>query len=328
MRPSRLISVWVDGCFDLFHYGHANLLRQARDLGGRLTVGIHSAEDIYRHKGVGVMTDEERVGMVKLCRFADEVYEGAPYVTDMRIIREKGIDVVVHGDDPITDASGRDCYLEAKNAGVFREVERTRSVSTTDLLKRLLDQHGSHAREDKAEELDRLVRLFRAHLPERRAEAGGAVYLTGFFDLYLPSTAHLLKEASRHGSLLLVGIFSDEDHRRARGGRGPIMAQKERELSLLSNKYADDVIANAPLYIDQSFVDRHNIGVIILPEELGQRTVSVAPGVDVRVVRELEHPFKYFDDKYLVEKVESNSNEYRERNEHKKQKENTFKVLY
>ena len=34
--------VYMDGCFDLMHYGHANALRQAKALGDELVVGVVS----------------------------------------------------------------------------------------------------------------------------------------------------------------------------------------------------------------------------------------------------------------------------------------------
>lgn len=44
------IRVWVDGCFDMVHFGHANALRQAKQLGTKLIVGVHSDEEIAKHK--------------------------------------------------------------------------------------------------------------------------------------------------------------------------------------------------------------------------------------------------------------------------------------
>jgi cytidyltransferase-like protein len=52
--------VWIDGCFDLFHYGHANAIRQAKLVAGTLVVGIHSDAEILRCKGLPVMSFEER----------------------------------------------------------------------------------------------------------------------------------------------------------------------------------------------------------------------------------------------------------------------------
>lgn len=40
------VRVYMDGCFDLMHYGHANALRQAKALGDELVVGVVSDEEI------------------------------------------------------------------------------------------------------------------------------------------------------------------------------------------------------------------------------------------------------------------------------------------
>jgi ethanolamine-phosphate cytidylyltransferase len=54
---------YVDGGFDLFHVGHIEFLRKAKELGDYLIVGIHSDYDINQHKGANhpIMTLQERV---------------------------------------------------------------------------------------------------------------------------------------------------------------------------------------------------------------------------------------------------------------------------
>lgn len=44
----------------MVHFGHANSLRQAKALGDYLIVGIHNDEEISKHKGPPVFTEEER----------------------------------------------------------------------------------------------------------------------------------------------------------------------------------------------------------------------------------------------------------------------------
>lgn len=56
----RKIRVYMDGCFDLMHYGHANALRQAKALGDELVVGLVSNEEIVTNKGPPVLSMEER----------------------------------------------------------------------------------------------------------------------------------------------------------------------------------------------------------------------------------------------------------------------------
>lgn len=52
--------VWIDGCFDFFHHGHAGVMLQARRLGDELLVGLHSDEEILKNKGPTVMDLAER----------------------------------------------------------------------------------------------------------------------------------------------------------------------------------------------------------------------------------------------------------------------------
>lgn len=44
----------------MVHFGHANSLRQAKALGGKLIVGVHTDAEIALHKGPPVFTEEER----------------------------------------------------------------------------------------------------------------------------------------------------------------------------------------------------------------------------------------------------------------------------
>lgn len=44
----------------MVHFGHANSLRQAKALGAKLIVGVHTDEEIQKHKGPPVFTQEER----------------------------------------------------------------------------------------------------------------------------------------------------------------------------------------------------------------------------------------------------------------------------
>lgn len=52
--------VWIDGCFDFVHHGHAGAMLQARQLGTELYVGVHSDEAITLNKAPPVMDLDER----------------------------------------------------------------------------------------------------------------------------------------------------------------------------------------------------------------------------------------------------------------------------
>ncbi|TGO07568.1 hypothetical protein BTUL_0264g00010 [Botrytis tulipae] len=130
--------IWVDGCWDFFHHGHAGAMLQARQLGNELVVGIHSDESILENKGPTVMTLQERIAAVDACRWVTQSVSYAPYVTSLPWISHYGCKYVVHGDDITSDSSGEDCYRFVKAAGRFKVVKRTPSISTTDLVGRML----------------------------------------------------------------------------------------------------------------------------------------------------------------------------------------------
>lgn len=111
---------------------------QARQLGTELFVGIHSDEAILENKGPTVMTLQERIAAVDACRWVTQSVPYAPYVTSLPWISHYGCKYVVHGDDITSDSSGEDCYRFVKAAGRFKVVKRTPSISTTDLVGRML----------------------------------------------------------------------------------------------------------------------------------------------------------------------------------------------
>ncbi|KAK1634072.1 cytidylyltransferase [Colletotrichum phormii] len=130
--------IWIDGCFDFFHHGHAGAIVQARQLGSELYIGVHSDESIFENKGPTVMTLQERLAAVDACRWVTQSVGQAPYVTQLDWISHYGCKYVVHGDDITSDADGYDCYRFVKEAGRFKVVKRTPSISTTDLVGRML----------------------------------------------------------------------------------------------------------------------------------------------------------------------------------------------
>ncbi|KAK8050534.1 Ethanolamine-phosphate cytidylyltransferase [Apiospora phragmitis] len=116
--------IWVDGCWDFFHHGHAGAMLQARQLGTELYVGVHSDEDILDNKGPTVMTLQERLAAVDACRWVTKSVSHAPYVTQLDFISHYGCKYVVHGDDITSDSGGEDCYRFVKAAGRFKSLEK------------------------------------------------------------------------------------------------------------------------------------------------------------------------------------------------------------
>ena len=70
--------VYADMVADLFHYGHVEFLKKARELGDYLIVGIHADEILEDYKRKPILTMEERIISVAGCRYVDEVLPSAP----------------------------------------------------------------------------------------------------------------------------------------------------------------------------------------------------------------------------------------------------------
>lgn len=67
------VTVSIVCSYDMVHFGHANQLRQAKQLGNYLIVGVHTDEEIELHKGPPVFNQEERYRMVRGIKWVDEV---------------------------------------------------------------------------------------------------------------------------------------------------------------------------------------------------------------------------------------------------------------
>eukprot|EP00216_Chloropicon_sp_CCMP2111_P006440 CAMPEP_0198239238 /NCGR_PEP_ID=MMETSP1446-20131203/4699_1 /TAXON_ID=1461542 ORGANISM="Unidentified sp, Strain CCMP2111" /NCGR_SAMPLE_ID=MMETSP1446 /ASSEMBLY_ACC=CAM_ASM_001112 /LENGTH=483 /DNA_ID=CAMNT_0043921793 /DNA_START=45 /DNA_END=1496 /DNA_ORIENTATION=+ len=141
-RKRRPLRIYVDGCFDMMHYGHFNALRQAKAYGDYLIVGVCSDRDIMANKGPPVFNETERYKMVECVKWVDEIIPNCPYeITEefmKKLFTKYKVDYIVHGDDPCYLPDGRDAYELAKKAGRYRQVKRTEGVSSTDIVGRML----------------------------------------------------------------------------------------------------------------------------------------------------------------------------------------------
>ena len=71
---SKTIIGYTTGVFDMFHVGHLNLIRRARENCDRLIVGVSTDEVVEQYKGHRpIVPYAERVEIVKAIRYVDEV---------------------------------------------------------------------------------------------------------------------------------------------------------------------------------------------------------------------------------------------------------------
>ena len=127
--------VYADMVADLFHYGHIEFLRQVSALGDFVLVGIHADDVVEGYKRKTILSMDERLSCVAGCRYVDEVVPNAPLQVDATWIEKNGIDLVVHGDD-MTEERLKHLYEIPIGMGIFRTVPYTKSISTTEIIRR------------------------------------------------------------------------------------------------------------------------------------------------------------------------------------------------
>ena len=96
-----MLTIWVNGCFDILHVGHIELLEYAKSLGDELIVGLDTDERIKISKGKSrpINTLQDRITMLKSIRWIDQV----TYFNSDKELREKiksfNSDIIVLGSD-------------------------------------------------------------------------------------------------------------------------------------------------------------------------------------------------------------------------------------
>ncbi|OGO75654.1 MAG: glycerol-3-phosphate cytidylyltransferase [Chromatiales bacterium RIFOXYA1_FULL_46_5] len=122
-------TVLTYGTFDLFHIGHLNLLKRARELGDKLIVAV-STDEFNATKGkTTLMPFEHRVELVRSVRFVDEVIAESNWDQKISDVAEHKVDIFVMG----SDWQDKFDFLKPHCEVVY--LPRTDNVSSTDLKK-------------------------------------------------------------------------------------------------------------------------------------------------------------------------------------------------
>jgi rfaE bifunctional protein nucleotidyltransferase chain/domain len=137
MRPGTTV-VFTNGCFDLLHAGHVDLLTRARALGDLLVVGLNDDASVRRLKGPArpVTPLAERAYVLAGLACVDYV---TPFAEDtpLECIAALLPDVLVKGGDwPVERIVGG--ALVAARGGVVRSLPLLPGLSTTAVIARIL----------------------------------------------------------------------------------------------------------------------------------------------------------------------------------------------
>lgn len=127
--------IFTNGCFDIIHKAHVNLLKYCKSIGGKVIVGLNSDESVRILKGNNrpVNKQADRKLILESIRYVDEVIifnENTP----IKIIEKIKPDIIVKGGDyKPADVVGN------KNAEV-RIFDYVEGYSTTKTIKNITNR--------------------------------------------------------------------------------------------------------------------------------------------------------------------------------------------
>lgn len=112
---------YTTGAFDLFHIGHLNILKRAKEYCDCLIVGVSTDELIenYKHKKP-IIPFDERIAIVQAIKYVDKA---VPQTTLDKLIAYKDLhfNVMFHGDD-------------WKNTQLFNDMEEKFKALKVDII--------------------------------------------------------------------------------------------------------------------------------------------------------------------------------------------------
>lgn len=109
---------YTTGVFDMFHIGHLNILKRAKEQCDYLIVGVSTDEVVesYKHKKP-IICFEERKAIVEAIKYVDKV---VPQSTMDKMVawKELNFDVMFHGSDWANSDMYKKIVEEFKSVGV------------------------------------------------------------------------------------------------------------------------------------------------------------------------------------------------------------------
>ncbi len=137
--------VFTNGCFDLIHPGHIDLLATAKNMGHILVVGLNSDESVRAIKGPNrpINNQDDRAIVLASIQWVDYIlFFEQP--TPLSLIRSIEPDVLVKGGDwPIETIVGSDLVM--KKGGQVYSLPFLDQYSTTGIIEKILSSAGPGA---------------------------------------------------------------------------------------------------------------------------------------------------------------------------------------
>ena len=135
-KSKGLKIVFTNGCFDLLHKGHLDLLNESSKYGDILIIGLNSDSSVKKLKGATRPVEDEMKRSQKLMalNYVDHVII-FKQLTPRKLISELKPDVLVKGGDyDLNKIIGADEVVS--NGGIVKIIPLTPGYSTTSIIEK------------------------------------------------------------------------------------------------------------------------------------------------------------------------------------------------
>jgi len=124
------VTIWVNGCFDVIHAGHIELLKYASELGQRVVVGLDTDERVQQSKGSTrpINTLQHRKTVMESIRYVDKVVAFGSDDALRNAIQWSKADIIVVGKEYEGRVIGSELVKEVKY------FDRLYNLSTTNIV--------------------------------------------------------------------------------------------------------------------------------------------------------------------------------------------------
>lgn len=134
---------YTTGVYDMFHIGHLNIMRKAKEQCEHLIVGVTTDELCLKRKNkLPIICEADRMAIVAAIRYVDEVVPQVD-MDKLEAVKKYHVDVVFVGSDWKGSPSWEKYEKDFAKVGCdVVYLDHTDGISSTILRERLNERHG------------------------------------------------------------------------------------------------------------------------------------------------------------------------------------------
>ena len=130
------MNIWVNGCFDILHFGHIELFKFAKSLGTFLVVGTDTDRKVRELKGLNrpINSQEDRIALLNSIKYIDCVVLFDTNEEISEYVKMYNIDIIV------TSTDHNNHYVPGSEYAKYgiRFFDRIERISTTKIIQKCL----------------------------------------------------------------------------------------------------------------------------------------------------------------------------------------------